>query len=557
MLDNTVINNPKRLKANAIIYKCIFYTFKANRSVTFRVDMTGQTVGTNGVHVAGSFQNPQWQPNTTTMTQVGTTNIYTATVSIPDGMYEFKLINGNAWSGVESVPTESQIGGGNDNRFVHITKDTTLAAVPFGGNNPAGLQLMRFKVDMALQTVSANGVHVAGNFQNPNWVPSATRLYNVNSQKVSLYERIVYVASGTYEYKFLNDNDWPGGESVPSACQVGGGNSNRQIIVSGATVIPEVCFSMCTACPTAPVTQYSFTIRVDMQNHAKCNTFTTVDIAGPLNGWGGGDTLTAIGNNIYEITLMVDSGEVEFKFRDITSGTNWEGAANRIYVLSQNDTAEFCYNVNGVGTCSPIPDDADITFRVDFSQAGVTPAVDIWLIGDFTGYQANAIKMNPVLTSPGLYETIVQDFCPGSLFYKFVNGDLTNSANEENSGLDTSCAVPNGLGGYNRFFQRTNNNPVVLQYVFNTCNKLTIGVEENQLEAIAIYPNPMRDFTIVNVGEGNNTILIMDLTGKVVRQIGNANGQVAIERNTLTSGMYIMHVVNSKGESRTTKLVVE
>ena len=30
-------------------------------NVTIQVDMTGQTVSANGVHVAGSFQNPQWQ----------------------------------------------------------------------------------------------------------------------------------------------------------------------------------------------------------------------------------------------------------------------------------------------------------------------------------------------------------------------------------------------------------------------------------------------------------------------------------------------------------------
>jgi len=536
--------------------------FAQNRSVTIRVDMTGQTVGASGVHVAGSFQNPQWQPNTTTMTQVGTTNIYTATVQIPDGFYEMKFINGNAWSGAEGVPSESQVGGGNDNRFMQITKDTTLAAVPFAGNNPAGKRLMRFKVDMALQTVSGNGVHVAGNFQasagfGSDWQPNLTRLYNVNSSRPSLLERIVYVDSANYEYKFLNGNDWPDSESVPSACQVGGGNSNRQVLVGAATIVPEVCYGMCVACPTAPIPQYSFTIRVDMQNHAKCNTFTTVDIAGPLNGWSGGDTLTAIGNNIYEITVMVDSGEVEFKFRDITSGTNWEGAANRIFVLSQNDTGEFCYNVNGQGFCTPIPDEADITFRVDFSQAGVTPAADIWLIGDFTGWQANAIKMDPVLTSPGLYETTIQDFCPGSLFYKFVNGDLSNTANEENSGLNASCAVPNGLGGFNRFFERTNNNPVVLQYVFNTCTLLTIGVEENEMSNISVYPNPMRDHMTVTVGEGNHTIMIMDLTGRTVRHIGNASEQVVIERGTLTSGMYILNVVNSKGTSRTHKFIVE
>lgn len=535
--------------------------FAQNRTVTFRVDMTGQTVGTNGVHVAGSFQNPQWQPNTTTMTQVGTTGIYTASVQIPDGFYEFKFINGNAWSGVEGVPSESQVGGGNDNRFVQITKDTTLAAVAFSSNNPAGKRLLRFQVDMSMQNVSANGVHVAGDFQatagfGANWQPGLTRMYNVNTNKPTLLERIVYVDPGTYQYKFVNDNDWPGVESVPSACQVGGGNDNRQVNATNAAVAPEVCFSMCTPCPTAPLPTYNVTFIVDMQNVAKCNPFTHVDIAGTINGWGGGDTLALIGNDLYALTLSVDSGEIQFKFRDITSGTGWEGVPNRTFNISADDTLEFCFNVPGTGFCTPIPDEADITFRVDFSQAGVTPASQIWLIGDFTGWQANAILMTPVLTSPGLYETVVQDFCPGSLFYKFVNGDLTNSANEENTGID-SCGVPNGVGGYNRFFERTNDQPVILQWVYNTCNKLNISVAEDALPNVTIFPNPMREYMSVEVGEGSYTIRVTDLTGRVVRNITHATGTIVLEKETLTSGMYILNVINNKGEARTTKFVVE
>ena len=73
------------------------FAWSQNRNVTFQVDMTGQTVSANGVHIAGDFQSAagapgNWDPAATALTQVGTTNIYEVQVSIPDGIYQFKFI---------------------------------------------------------------------------------------------------------------------------------------------------------------------------------------------------------------------------------------------------------------------------------------------------------------------------------------------------------------------------------------------------------------------------------------------------------------------------------
>ena len=43
--------------------------------------------------------------------------IYSLTVDIPAGQYEYKFINDNNWgSGEEAIPLISQKGGGNSNR---------------------------------------------------------------------------------------------------------------------------------------------------------------------------------------------------------------------------------------------------------------------------------------------------------------------------------------------------------------------------------------------------------------------------------------------------------
>ncbi len=88
--------------------------------VTFRVDMSQQTVSPNGVQLAGSFQG--WNPADINwkMVHVGS-DIYEITKGIPAGYYEFKVVNGNAWSGIgndnEQVPLECSQNG---NRFATV-----------------------------------------------------------------------------------------------------------------------------------------------------------------------------------------------------------------------------------------------------------------------------------------------------------------------------------------------------------------------------------------------------------------------------------------------------
>ena len=130
--------------------------FAQTYSVTFQVDMGSATINSNGVHVAGSFQS--WSPSTTSMTQVGTSSIYSTTVTVSGGQLEYKFLNGNAWGDDESVPAPIQVGtNGNSNRWAVISQDTTLPAVMFGGAAPAGQKainsrwIWRFRLFLQIQ----------------------------------------------------------------------------------------------------------------------------------------------------------------------------------------------------------------------------------------------------------------------------------------------------------------------------------------------------------------------------------------------------------------------
>ncbi|HCP41386.1 MAG TPA: hypothetical protein DIT65_06285 [Cryomorphaceae bacterium] len=453
----------KKLYAIAVALCFGVTAFAQNHSVTFQVDLGSTAANSNGVHVAGSFQS--WSPSTTSMSQVGSTSVYSVTVSVPAGQLEYKFINGNAWGDDESVPAPIQVGtNGNSNRWAVISSDTTLPAVLFAGAAPAGQKAIQFKVDYALQTVSADSVHVAGNFQG--WDPSKSQL--VNFDGVHRYIAYVNMTDSVY-FKFLNGNGWSAVETVPSACQAssaGISQGDNRYYTDTISSIYEVCYSQCGPCTVVPT--YDITVNVDVSAIAACGAVDSVSLAGPINGWGGETMSDSDGDGVWSITYYdVDSGDFTFKARYHENGnTNWEGGGNKVITVSSDSTvATRCFGNDTYGSCPSVPATADVTFIVDFTQASYTPADTIYLIGNFTQWEQNAITMTPH-TMAGQYIATVLSFCPGTMEYRFSNGDAMNSANHEPVTAD--CGVDNGVGGYNRFFARTGSADT-LRHTYGTC----------------------------------------------------------------------------------------
>ena len=527
----------------------------AQNNVTFQVDMMNQTVG-GSVYVAGSFNG--WSSTANSMTQVGTSSIYTATISIAAGVTEFKFINGSSW---ESVPDECAVNGGygagngNGNRWVSVWSDTTLPAVLFDDCAPNGMSAIQFMVDMSTQTSISDTVSVAGSFQG--WSPGATIMSDVVGD--SVYRVMGYVNAGdTIAYKFLNGAAWGTDESVPGACAV---NNNREVIASSNMNAGPVCFGACATC-FIPDT-FNVTIQVDLQN--VCDTVYAVDIAGPLNGWAGGDTLTYNSSTgYYEGTFYMPEPSFQYKARYFTtsgSGPNWEGGGNKEPQFSSDTTMPArCFGSDVYGACNPKPAPADITFRVDFAQAGVTPATEIWLIADFTQWQGSPLQMMPVSGHPGVYETSVSNFCPAEMFFKFMNGDYNDPNNEEGkAGSDLeNCGVASGTGAWNRYYLRPDANDHTLQFIWDSCAAIFIGIDEDFLnQEIEVNPNPFSTEATIDLGEGTYGVRVMDITGRLVQDLSNQTGVVTIYRKNMSPGMYILTVTNRYGEAKTSKFIVE
>ena len=227
--------------------------------ITFRVDMSNEVVSPNGVHISANFN--YWTPDSTAMTPIGG-GMYEATVNLDtSSVIRYKFTNGNSVSNVELVPSACGLvdGSGGYKRYFDVPEvATVLPTVCFGTcatcvtANP--LQPITFKVDMSNETVSANGVHVFGNFNS--WNPDTTVMNPIGG---GIYQAIVSLdTTTTIRYKFINGNTNAEAEIVPAACGVisGSGGYKRQLKVpEQPSELQDVCFGACVNCASLGVNE--------------------------------------------------------------------------------------------------------------------------------------------------------------------------------------------------------------------------------------------------------------------------------------------------------------
>jgi hypothetical protein len=542
---------------------------QAQVAVTFNVDMTGQTVNANGVHMAGNFgdvnydgtaENPayvNWTPSAIALTDQGN-GIWSVTLNLVAERYEFKFINGNDWPFAEDVPAACQVEvNGNDNRFWSISglNATESMTVCYASCAACGENTVRFRVDMTQEVDGVNpaGIFIAGDFQG--WNPAGSQLIDPTGD--GTYEGYFSIGSATSaNFKFLNGNDWAFEESIPAECNVSG---NRNLTVTDANTVADViCFSACGPCQAPTPVLF----RVDM-------TLQTVNangphVAGSFQGWNPGDVNTLMtdldGDNIYEVTLLLQPGTYQYKF---VNGAAWADGneslpadcnvgGNREVVVAADPVVEhFCYNQCGA-ECVVDPDPADITFRVNMFNT-VPDAAGVWMIGGFTNpaWQAGATQMTDA-DLDGVYECTVNISGSADIQYKFMNGDVNAPVNEEGTGI-INCGIANGVGGYNRLHTRTGIAEVLNTVCFDSCADCIIGVQEAMaLTVLNAYPVPANEFVTLSFGQVKSapiTVRVMNNLGQVVssQYMGNlptGNNQVRVNLEGVASGIYAIELSN-------------
>ncbi|MFH1119329.1 MAG: T9SS type A sorting domain-containing protein [Bacteroidota bacterium] len=322
-------------------------------TVTFRVDMINQDVSVNGVHLAGTFNN--WDYSATEMILTGGGAEYQVTLQLEQGQYyEYKFVNGNNAVNAEIVP-----GGcsNNGNRYLTVpASELTLDAFCFAecvecGSVPEFFDIT-FRVDMTNETVSPEGVHIAGSFQG--WQPGTSPMV---SQGNNIYTYTTTLLEGTStEYLYVNGNTTAGYETVPEQCSMNGNRFFNSI--SADTLLPEVCFSSCDTCQLPEV---MVTFRVDMSGEGVIISPDGVHLAGSFQGWDPAATeMTADVFDMYSVMVSLPVGSyLEYRFVNGNTEAGYESVPvdcsagnNRYFTVPEMDTllTGVCF-----ASCEPCP----------------------------------------------------------------------------------------------------------------------------------------------------------------------------------------------------------
>jgi hypothetical protein len=436
------------------------------------------------------------------------------------------------------------------------------------------------RVDMGTLTVDPNGPRVAGNIQaaagiGTDWTPNpgndANKMTDMDGDGV--YEIVLTVPPGDYQYKFINGNEWGKDEGVPNACATGG---NRGITVGATAITQQYCFGRCeTDCPTT--TDVQVTLRVSLGNDAP--SANGVHVAGAFQGWNPGATALTDGDGdgIYEVTLTMQNGTYGYKF---LNGNNWgtdeaipcdcnSGGNREIVVPFTNQPVVMpvvCFR--SCDTNCPGGAAEGVTFRVDMSGEALGPG-GLFVAGSFQTplqWQKNVIQ----LTDPDgneIYDVTVP-IVPGEHEYKFFNGTDGNAGSDtyaEGTGYDfrqNGCGCPSA--GFNNRILNINagGDPLQPVFVYNSCAQTLVGTTDlSTAKNIKLFPNPMgKNAYLEFEGEGKHSVLISDQLGRVVRQYNAAafvGNQLQIQKGELLSGLYFVTIQNEKGESAVVKLSVQ
>lgn len=194
-------------------------------------------------------------------------------------------------------------------------------------------------------------------------------------------------------------------------------------------------------------TQSNVTFSVDMSEYA--GTFTEVNINGTFNGWCGScNPMTDMGNGIWEVTLPLPNGDIEYKFTvdGWTDQENFSGGetctvtnggfTNRALSITEDVTLDtVCFN--SCLACNVEPSDYNVTFSVDMSNyAGSFTEVN--LNGSFNGWCGSC---NPMTDMGNDVWEVTLPLTEGTIQYKFTVDGWTD---QENFSGGESCTITDG-----------------------------------------------------------------------------------------------------------------
>lgn len=147
--------------------------------------------------------------------------------------------------------------------------------------------------------------------------------------------------------------------------------------------------------------------------------------------------------------------------------------------------------------------------------------------------------------------------------YTLANGILSIGAGTTSNSIAIDGIVDDFLVEADETIVITLSNPVNATLGANTVHTFTIAdndvtnVSELSINTISVYPNPFSNsIRIENIANGIAQCILHDLTGKTLLK-ADCTQEKEIDVSNLLPGMYLLTLVNDKGEIQTIKVVKE
>lgn len=139
---------------------CLDCGVTSNTSLNLSVDMTGVGVSSDGLHVAGNFNN--WNAGSLELTDANADNIYEISIPvIPNLDYEYNFLNGNSLADAEVVFGTCEFR--SKRRVSVFEEDMTVPVVKYGSCNATGDPIPEIKIACIGNSITEGG---AGNYMN-------------------------------------------------------------------------------------------------------------------------------------------------------------------------------------------------------------------------------------------------------------------------------------------------------------------------------------------------------------------------------------------------------
>lgn len=286
--------------------------------------------------------------------------------------------------------------------------------------------------------------------------------------------------------------------------------------------------------------------------------------SGFWNSFNGGIELTPsnavnIGDTIHlQIITHVPSNDA-----DISNNTHW----CHLPVVNSYDPNIKTVLPQGEGPDGNIPlNTSKLTYTVHFQNTGNAPALNVFILDTL---QATVIPNTLRIIDAS--HTMNPDWLSSSVVkFSFPNINLLDSTTNEPLShgfvtfeIDLVSNQSEGTQILNTAHIFFDNNPaIVTNTAKNTLHiDLTSLKEESLKMEVSVAPNPMSNtatISITNANMSDYTFILTDLSGKMVKTIGNIESQsFELERGNLKNGIYLYQIVRTDGQTANGRIVLQ